>query len=93
MGYVRSRVLVRSRFLVVWLAAIAGLTVAAMALVGQGFWTNASLVRAADRQGTFYLREAGPVLREVEVSSDNPRDLLPALALVRDLPSGVCGRA
>ncbi|MEM6897919.1 MAG: type VI secretion system membrane subunit TssM, partial [Pseudomonadota bacterium] len=87
-GYDRTRVRFRALFRGVGLAAIAGLTVAAMALVGQGFWTNASLVRAADRQGTFYLREAGPVLREVEVSTDNPRDLLPALALVRDLPGG-----
>ncbi|MEM8592043.1 MAG: type VI secretion system membrane subunit TssM [Pseudomonadota bacterium] len=92
-GHDRRRVRIRSFLRGTGIAAVACAALAATGLVGLRFWENATLVRTAEQQGAFYVREAGPVLRQSVVEEDNPRALFEALALVRDLPGGYSDEA
>lgn len=67
---------------------IAVLCVTAMAGFGYSYWSNASLVREADKARQAYEVEAQALLEETIIESSDTQLLLPALGAARDIPTG-----
>ncbi len=87
-GHDRRRMMLRGAVRGLSLGVVGLGALAAMALLAQSFWSNASLVRAADRQSALYAQAAAPFLAQEVVTGPSVREVLGPLALVRDMPGG-----
>lgn len=89
-GYDRKARRLRAVLRGVATTAVVMVTALALGLFGLSFWENATLVRQAGQVAKLYQLtvQSSPELTRATLSDPNPRPVLNALAMLRDMPAG-----